>query len=371
MKVVVAGDFSPYLLGQDLIDSGEYIYQFSDIKSIISRNDIAIVNFETNISTDDCTPIDKNGVRLTTNENAINLIKHLGFNVVTLANNHFYDYGDKAVEKTIGAFKKADIAYVGGGRNIGEASKTLFIRQGDETLAIINACEHEFSIATEDHGGAYGIDPIKIFYDIQAAKGKADYILVIIHGGLEHLPYPSPRMQEWYRFFVDAGADAVVNHHQHCVCGREIRNGKPIYYGLGNFYFYWPGTNGKKKWNKGILVELDFSKNAVTHNAIPYYQGVDGATISLDDNLQEFDESFKTISDVISDPKQLSQVNTEFYEKSKRNILTNFQPYLSRLSKSAYNRRLLPSLLSRKKKMAILNMIECEAHYDRLLHILK
>lgn len=42
-------------------------------------------------------------------------------------------------------------------------------------------------------------------------------------------------MQEIYRFFVDIGADAVINHHQHCYSGYEVYKEKPIFYGLGNF----------------------------------------------------------------------------------------------------------------------------------------
>ena len=51
---------------------------------------------------------------------------------------------------------------------------------------------------------------------VEEAKKKADFVLVIVHGGSEHFQLPTPRMQATYRFFVDAGADAVVNHHQHC-----------------------------------------------------------------------------------------------------------------------------------------------------------
>ena len=42
-------------------------------------------------------------------------------------------------------------------------------------------------------------------------------------------------MKETYRFFVDCGADAVINHHQHCYSGYEYYKDKFICYGLGNF----------------------------------------------------------------------------------------------------------------------------------------
>lgn len=52
-----------------------------------------------------------------------------------------------------------------------------------------------------------------------------------MHGGHEHYQLPSLRMQETYRFFIDAGADVVVNHHQHCFSGYEIYNNKYIFMG--------------------------------------------------------------------------------------------------------------------------------------------
>ena len=79
--------------------------------------------------------------------------------------------------------------------------------------------------------------PIQQFYKIQEAKENADYVLVIVHGGIEHYQLPTSRMIETYRFFIDAGADAVVNHHQHCYSGYERYKSKPIIYGLGNLLF--------------------------------------------------------------------------------------------------------------------------------------
>jgi poly-gamma-glutamate synthesis protein (capsule biosynthesis protein) len=116
---------------------------------------------------------------------------------------------------------------VGGGTNLQEASKILYKKIDEKVLALINCCENEFSIATEVTAGSNPLNPIQQYYAIQEAKSKADYVLVIVHGGHELWQLPSPRMQETYRFFIDAGADAVVNHHQHCYSGYEIYKKKP------------------------------------------------------------------------------------------------------------------------------------------------
>lgn len=371
MKVLIGGDFSPRARGKNLVDSEEYENYFKGIRELTGMADFSIINFETNISTSKSKPIEKNGPVLTTTENSLKLIKYLGFNVVTLANNHFYDYGDDAVENTLKCLNETDIRYVGGGINIDEAKKTLFLTSSGETLAVINACEHEFSIASEEHGGSYGVDPIQIFYDIQEAKKNADYILVIIHGGHEYHQLPSIRMQEWYRFFIDAGADAVINHHQHCFSGREIYKNKPIYYGLGNFFFDKKNQKERTTWNEGLLVELNFTPQRVEDWAIPFIQCLDEASVILRKNDKKLKIKFKELSENIADEKKLKKLNHEYCMKSKHGLLSYFQPYGNRILKYLYRQGLLPSLITKRKIMAIRNIIECEAHSDRLKEILR
>lgn len=147
----------------------------------------------------------------------------------TLANNHILDQGEQCCLDTKRELEKAGIDTVGVGHNIGEAGIILYKQINGETLAIINCCEHEFSIATESSAGANPINPIQQYYKVQEARQNADYVLVIVHGSHEHYQLPSPQMQEIFRFYIDAGADAVVNGHQHCYSGYEEYKGKPIF----------------------------------------------------------------------------------------------------------------------------------------------
>lgn len=94
------------------------------------------------------------------------------------------------------------IDFVGAGRNIREAAKIFYRNIEEKRLAIINCCEHEFSIATEISGGANPLNPIQQYYAILEARKFADFVLVIVHGGHEHFQYPSPRMLETYRFLL-------------------------------------------------------------------------------------------------------------------------------------------------------------------------
>lgn len=105
---------------------------------------------------------------------------------MTLANNHFYDYVMEGMQVSLRLFEKEGIKYVGAGENLAEAQKTLFLERDKERVAIINCCEHEFSIATTNEGGCNPLNPIQQYYAIRDAREKADYVVVIVHGGHEH-----------------------------------------------------------------------------------------------------------------------------------------------------------------------------------------
>ena len=87
-------------------------------------------------------------------------------------------------------------------------------------------------------------------------------------------------MQKWYRHFVDMGADAVVNHHQHCISGYEIYQEKPIFYGLGNFCFDSFREQPVSQWNYGYAVKLTVDKK-ISVDLIPYTQFAEQPKLNL------------------------------------------------------------------------------------------
>jgi len=126
MKILVAGDFCPHNRVADLIEDGQYDKIWNDIPSIIKDADYCVLNLECPIVEHQATPIVKCGPNLKSSAKTVEAIEFAGFDCVTLANNHFYDYGDEGVMDTIAALQKQDIDYVGGGVNSKEASRTLY-----------------------------------------------------------------------------------------------------------------------------------------------------------------------------------------------------------------------------------------------------
>lgn len=364
MKVLFAGDYCDTYRVSDLIKKGQYDAIFSEIKPIVESADISVVNFEMPIVAEGAHPIKKSGVALKGQPMAVDAIKYAGFNVCALANNHILDQGDDCCLDTISRIHKAGLECVGAGSNIEEASKVLYLKKDNETLAIINCCEHEFSIASETSAGANPLNPIRQYYAIQEANRNADYVVVIIHGGPEHHQLPTPRMMEVNRFFVDVGADAVVCHHQHCFNGYEIYNKKPIFYGLGNLCFDWNEIEGIR--NYGYMVILTFSSDSRHFEIIPYKQcSNDKASVELIDPSSVY-QKIEEINDTISNPEKLYRETDIYYEQSIGELHSIFEPIQNRLISALQRRKYLPSLVSNKWLLKIENYIFCESHRDKV-----
>lgn len=373
MKVLIAGDFCDINRTSDIISKKLYHNLFESVRKIVKTFDYSFVNFEFPIVVNEGTPIAKCGPNLKGQLNSIEAIKYAGFNCCTLANNHILDQGEKCLLDTKNYIEAVGIKTVGAGFNLVEASKVLYLENEGKILAVINCCENEFTIATESTAGANPLNPIQQYYKIQEARQIADYVLVIVHGGHENYQLPSPRMKETYRFYIDSGADAVVNHHQHCYSGYEVYKEKPIFYGIGNFLFDWKG-NRDSCWYEGYMVSLNFDKDPIEFNLIPYIQCLNdpGVTLMTEKKLlSDFNTTISNLNSIISDDSKLCQYHEDWMSKSSQYYKLALEPYVGRFLTALYMRNILPSFLLKKKCLHILNYIQCESHIDRLKYVVR
>ncbi len=169
------------------------------------------------------------------------LLKQMGVDIVSLANNHALDYGRDALSDTFAVLDEAGIDYVGAGENIDRASEVVVYENQGKKIGFFASSRVIYQsdwVATSSRNGmqsAYDIDYMA--EAIKKAKEKCDYLIVYLHWGVEYNNYPEDYQREWARLYIDAGADAVIGCHPHVVQGFEIYNGCPIVYSLGNFWF--------------------------------------------------------------------------------------------------------------------------------------
>ena len=367
VKIFVAGDYCPRLRITEMLSQSDYSF-FDELKPCIQDSDYSIVNFECPVVEGEVEPIQKCGPALRTQQNAIDSIVYAGFDGVTLANNHFKDFGNAGCEATLRELKSQGVDYVGGGLNLTEAQQILYKEIKGKQIAIVNFCENEFSIATDNEAGAAPMDVVDNYHQIIEARKNADYVLVIVHGGHEYYQLPSPRMKKLYRYYIELGADAVVNHHQHCYSGYEYYCDKPIVYGLGNLCF----DSEKERqsiWNEGYCVRLGFDEE-ITLELIPYIQCGGAPIVRLLQDRADFDLNIVRLNSIIADDAELQRQFDLWIEKQKTYKMNIFASYHNRYLNAAANRNYIPRLITKQEVSALINHICCEAHRDTTIGVL-
>ena len=98
--------------------------------------------------------------------------------------------------------------------------------------------------------------------EIAKAKESCDYVIVMVHWGIERSTEPEEYQKSMARQYIDAGADAVIGSHPHVIQGMECYQGKPICYSLGNFIF-------SNRSYETMLVSLTLEENGIQVSVIP------------------------------------------------------------------------------------------------------
>lgn len=372
-NILICGDFCPQDRVSNLINKKKYNNVFENTTDIIKKSDIAIVNLECPVvDRENYKTISKAGPNLKGNNEMIKALKFAGFNVVTLANNHILDYGNKGIKKTLESLNDNKILYVGAGANLAQAQEPLIINCNEIRFCIMNICESEFSIASNKDSGANPIDLIKLYSQITKIKQDVDYKILIVHGGHEHYQLPSPRMKKLYRHFIDIGFDIVVNHHQHCYSGFEKYKDKYIFYGLGNYSFDRVSERNSI-WNEGFMLELIFSNKCIDYKMHPYIQADNQPGIILMDVVKEknFVENINRLNSIISNDDLLEEEFVKWIKKNKSKYESYLSPYGNRYLRFLSRLGLLPKMLTRNRKNVLLDMIQCESHNDIIIRLLK
>ncbi len=277
------------------------------IINLFRNADFNIINLESPLTdAGEEYQISKSGPFLKASPSTVGALNLLNINLVTLANNHIYDYGDKGVADTINVCKSQNISTVGAGSNLSQASE-IFLKKIDEiTIGVVNITENEWSIANAVHGGANPIDIVANTRTLHVAKQLADIVILIVHGGHERFYYPSPRMVDLYHYYAEEGASLVISHHSHCISGYEIYNEVPIFYGLGNFLF--DSLIDFEGWYTGVLLNIQINSNKeISWNLLPYEQCKGEFQVELLDESkkQKIEDEILAINEIIADPLKL------------------------------------------------------------------
>lgn len=297
ITIALAGD----LLVTDPLGAAERDQGFVAARSAVRGATFALANLEMNLR--DASEAPPGGTESSSRwpwggARQAEFLRELGFDAVTLANDHAADYGVDAVLSTRRVLDAAGVLHAGTGEDLAQARAPLKAgriavfgvavssmpdaratasrgeikgRPGVNPLrytaditvdaatfrtlsdsaqanggAQASGNELKMSGATINQGERSGVDFVvdatderEILDAIRAARGEASIVIVSVHA---HEPSngsvePAQFVQRFARAAIDAGAVIVVGHGPHRLRGIEIYGNGVILYSLGNFFF--------------------------------------------------------------------------------------------------------------------------------------
>ncbi len=264
--VIPGTDFPNYRLPNDPN------YLFNSVKMFMGEVDIVFGNFESTLTDHPYAEKDiSQGMTFAfrTPPNWTDVLKSAGFDVLSVANNHSFDFGDAGFEDTIANIHQSGMQAVG--------------RKGD----IVKVEANGYTVASigysywPDHNDMNDLATAAAL--VQQAQAEADMVVISVHAGAEGTDAMRVRNQTEYFFsenrgnmvhfsrsMIDAGADLILGHGPHVPRAVELYQGKLIAYSLGNFLGYRTlSTTGPLGLSMILQVDLDEAGNFLTGRVIP------------------------------------------------------------------------------------------------------
>ena len=193
----------------------------------------------------------------------VGILQELGVDLVSLANNHAYDYGNEALLDTFDTLEAVDMPYVGAGRNLEEALKPGYLIANGMKIAVVSATQIERNAnpdtkeATATSAGVLRcLDPSALLRVIAEAKENSDFVILYIHWGTESQEAIDWLQEEQSATYARAGVDLIIGDHPHCLQKIDVVEGMPVVYSLGNFWF-------NSKTQDTCLVEVAVNREGI------------------------------------------------------------------------------------------------------------
>lgn len=243
-----------------------------ELLDVMRSADVFMVNNEFTF-TNRGTPTPAKSFTFRANPENVKFYQEMGVDIVSIANNHIYDFGEISLLDTMETLNNADIPYMGAGENLEEAMQPLYLIANGVKIAIVSATQIEKNSvpdtkeATEESPGVLRcMNPDNLLKAIETAKQNADFTILYIHWGTESQETIDWLQEEQGLLYAQAGVDLIIGNHSHCLQKLDTVAGVPVIYSLGNFWF-------NSRTQNTCLVEVTFHMGSMeTFRFIPCLQ---------------------------------------------------------------------------------------------------
>jgi poly-gamma-glutamate capsule biosynthesis protein CapA/YwtB (metallophosphatase superfamily) len=199
-------------------------------------------------------------------------LRLVGFDVLSLANNHSMDFGEEALLDTVAALESQGIRHVGAGNDIHRASTPAVTevngctlgftawscllpvgsaagerRAGHAPLHVVSAYEVSAYHEMEEPAHPPVVRSWPQAADLQSAvqsigelRNRVDFLAASVHWGYGFGMTIAEYQPTIAHALIDAGADIVIGNHVHAIHAVEVYKGKAILYSPGNFISQQP-----------------------------------------------------------------------------------------------------------------------------------
>lgn len=234
-------------VGAVMQETSDYNYPFLKVADFLRNADLTFANLENPVSSRGVNVGSKYSFRA--DPRVLQGVKFAGIDVVSIANNHMWDYGRLAFLDTMIHLASVGIDYTGGGHNAEEAHRPVIRDVKGTKVAFLAYTEFlQNVVAGPSSAGITKWDIELMASDIKRAKANSDLVVVSFHWGDEYQTKHNLKQEQVAKAVIDAGADLVIGHHPHVV--QEVEQYNPpsheasegqrtgwIAYSLGNFVF--------------------------------------------------------------------------------------------------------------------------------------
>ena len=244
---------------------------FVYVKKIFQASDLVIGNLETAITERKVRSIKQYNFK-SKSEN-LQYFKDSNFSLLSIANNHTYDYLSEGFSDTLKSLEKYNLNYVGGGANFNIAHKAVILPiEGKNLCFLAYARVNGGSIAlnsSNKSGINDGYNNLQIAKDVKETLANSNCFKLILlqHWGEENNTLPRQREIEGAKYYHSLGVDIVVGSHPHVLQPIELKNNKLTAYSLGNFLFY--STSLSNRTSAILQIHINLVDGTTTYNLLP------------------------------------------------------------------------------------------------------
>lgn len=259
--------------GQRILKDPSY-NPFKEIAPLLATADFRFVNLESQLS-------DQGGETQSPNHFLIftgppggaAVLKRAGIDMVSVANNHMWDYGKRALFETLDNLDQAGVAHAGARKQPNTQYEPVIVDIKGWKVAWF-AVSHIWNQGPINlHEGRHYVAWASfdlLGKRLKKAVKENDLVFVSYHGGGEYVDVPMQWTRDFYRAVMSTGVHAIFGHHPHVPHGVGWTRGRPAFYSLGNLVFAmhsdyeWTGTSFFAR------VTIDEDKS-ISVQACPYY----------------------------------------------------------------------------------------------------